>query len=103
MGTNLEPFVRGARPTPPDVGAPNGPAGIQVEAGQVGAPPDLDGAAIVESQRPFAAPEPGDEISVKSDAMPLAYRKLVRQCHDRGWTLPPATPELQLFSLSPPR
>jgi phenylpropionate dioxygenase-like ring-hydroxylating dioxygenase large terminal subunit len=63
----------------------------------------LEDQPIVESQRPFAAPEPGDEISVKSDAMPLAYRKLVRQCHDRGWTLPPAPPELQLFSLSPPR
>ena len=63
----------------------------------------LEDQPIVESQRPHAAPDPADEISVKSDAMPLAFRKLHRQCHERGWTLPPASPELRLFSITPPR
>ncbi|MCA9638188.1 MAG: aromatic ring-hydroxylating dioxygenase subunit alpha [Myxococcales bacterium] len=44
---------------------------------------------IVESERPHAVPmDMSDEVHVKSDALPLVFRKLRREClRERGWGL----------------
>lgn len=42
----------------------------------------------VESQNPPVVPlEPGADLSTRSDALSLAYRKLLRRCVERGWQL----------------
>ncbi len=61
----------------------------------------LEDQPIVEAQRPKAVPlDMGREVHAKSDAIPLAFRKMRRECIvERGWTLTwddeaPAHPDL---------
>jgi phenylpropionate dioxygenase-like ring-hydroxylating dioxygenase large terminal subunit len=44
----------------------------------------------VESQRPRVVPaDPGADLSTKSDALSIAYRKLLRRYADMGWRMDP--------------
>lgn len=46
--------------------------------------------AVVESQRPPTVPTgPGEDLSTRSDALALAYRRALRSCRERGWELAP--------------
>jgi hypothetical protein len=46
----------------------------------------LEDKAVIESQVPRVVPLTG-EILLASDSLQLAYRKLIRQCIERGWAI----------------